>query len=439
MEEIAQNLISNGERKSRYNLENEDYAELLREFWNKYRRPYELTRSFSKLDKRSYYPRFDLDTTEMKKRDIYENEGYGDTYWGSEKQLTDDDEYPFTNIKKGYNQEVHLYNKPENQIDSYSSWNHFPVTKRSSDYSKEVSHEHKVLKMNKQTDPNVEKELNDIFRGKTSQSTTTVKATVGPLPTTTKGNTLEGRTTNSPEEKNHVGNLNSQEYPLTVNQRPLQIKKKSVDWSDYFGLDRRKKSSNSDDVDKEWLIERYHKSIAMATKKRNTDLPVKSFRTHNEKLTVNSDDNSSQKINEMDSKLKLLEDKIVDDALKYTGARQGETTLKNIQETKDRVIYRLAAAYNIEKMRNALNEYRLLVPQNKKPEKDYVFLEEKRTSVPRKSVVDNDRYGTLDADNKIKCSDGAEDCHEQNYKTPTEIIESHLGTGKCIKLIHLLG
>ncbi|KAJ8950317.1 hypothetical protein NQ318_021177 [Aromia moschata] len=83
-------------------------------------------------------------------------------------------------------------------------------------------------------------------------------------------------------------------------------------------------------------------------------------------------------------------------------------------------------------MRNALGEYRLAVAKererlkNKPFEDDYNFSEEKRTSVPRKQVIDKERENTPEADNNIKCTEGTEDCHEQSYRTPTDVLENQL-------------
>jgi queuine/archaeosine tRNA-ribosyltransferase len=60
----------------------------------------------------------------------------------------------------------------------------------------------------------------------------------------------------------------------------------------------------------------------------------------------------------MDTKLRNVEDEIVNEALKYTGAHEGTTDAKEIQEVKDKVMANLATAYNLEKMRQALREFR---------------------------------------------------------------------------------
>lgn len=228
--------------------------------------------------------------------------------------------------------------------------------------------------------------------------------------------------------------------------------KKSIDWSDYFGLDRRKKSNQQ--LDNEWLLNRYHKAINLANKRK--EYPLKSFHNHDQpakKSSINPSTTTSttktttkdasvtaddKKIAEMDTKLKTMEDTIVDDAIKYTGAHEGISDSKEIQEVKDKVISRLAAAYSLEKMRNALNEYKLSVAkerdrlnqQQQQQDGDVDFLTEDKRTVARKQAVDESRENVPEGDNNIKCAHGNEDCQEQNYPTPNEILENHFGTGK---------
>lgn len=168
------------------------------------------------------------------------------------------------------------------------------------------------------------------------------------------------------DKESKIDNRNKSDY------KPLIIKKKSLDWSNYFGYDRRKKSRQSmNDIDAEWLMDRYQNVLTAATKK-NTDYPLKYFKNHDDdntrktkrdEINKKKDEPEVQKSNkakllEMDSKLKSIEDLIIDEALKYTGAHESTTDSKEIQEVKDKVISRLAAAYSLEKMRKALGEFK---------------------------------------------------------------------------------
>nr|XP_023016375.1 uncharacterized protein LOC111505746 isoform X2 [Leptinotarsa decemlineata] len=442
LEEMGENFMSNMENRGRYAVENEDYDEILREFYDKYRRPYERSKMYpSKVEKRYMYPRFGLDSVGLRKRNMFSNEGYDDSYRDDIYDSEENEDYPSNYLRKRYYQKENNIHR-QMQMYPYSQAKRFPVTKRSSDYkmsAMEANHEHKRSTTKKQTDPKVEKELSSIFSGANDN-----KTTEKPITAKSDISQTDVKTTQAPKEEKtkKTKSINKEEFtPVApVSEKPLQIKKKSVDWSDYFGLDRRKKSEPNNDLDKEWLMERYHKSIVMSTKKRNAELPLSSFRNHDEPLKKgkeirNNKDMEDKKIDDMDSRLQLMEDKIVDDTLKYTGAHQGESDPREIQEIKDRIISRLAAAYSLEKMRNALGEYRLSVAKererlkNRRPEiEEYMISEEKRTSVPRKQVVDKETEDTSEADNNIKCADGDEDCHEQNYKTPNEVIESHFGS-----------
>lgn len=60
----------------------------------------------------------------------------------------------------------------------------------------------------------------------------------------------------------------------------------------------------------------------------------------------------------MDGKLRNFEDMIVNEALKYTGAHEGITDAKEIQDVKDKVMANLATAYSLEKMRQALRDFK---------------------------------------------------------------------------------
>lgn len=451
LEEMAENLVNNMDSRGGNNVENEDYDEIVKELWDKYRRPSKMYANTG--NKRWMVPRFGLDAAGLRKRNNYDNSGseyYDDTYAAAKDDVYDDDEDDYQYLKKRYGQNNKLSRVRQMFANPYSGPKRFPVTKRSSG-SEMIIHDHKRTIMKKQTDPKVEKELSNIFGNAKTEETTTKQPNSQTHSTSKKEGVKESVTPKSTKDTKadkKVTAVNKEQFTpvsATPREKPLQIKKKSVDWSDYFGLDRRKKSSKPEDLDKEWLIARYHNSIIkMSNKKRSADLPMSSFRNHDDPRKKSSSGDlektltEEQKINDMDAKLQVMEDKIVDETLKFTGAHEGETDPKEVQEIKDKVISRLAAAYSLEKMRTALGEYKLAVAKererlkNRRPsvDDDDLFSEEKRTAIPRKHVIDKDREDNPEGDNNIKCSEGNEDCHEQNYKTPNEIIENHYGTGK---------
>ncbi|KAJ8918763.1 hypothetical protein NQ315_015083 [Exocentrus adspersus] len=428
LEELARNVFTNG--RGSYGIDNQ---ELLREYWEKYRQPYEDTKLYSKFDKLDYYPQIGLDSSGFGKRNPtnhFGNEAFQNIY-SNNRQPREEKRYLQT--QKKLNMIHQMYSNPYSQIKRY------PVAKRSSNYvSLADTHEEK-RSVKKQTDPKVQKELSNIFNNKGSTATSTQ------FPTTTAKLSAIARVqhprkddteTNKEVEMKNVNKKELSTLP-SVTTKPLLIKKKSIDWSDYFGLDRHNK----------WLIERYHKSIVIPTQKRTAEVPLSSFFNHEEPPKKDSPENvkenakekatfEEKKINDMNGRLKVLEDKIVDDALKFTGAHEGETDPKEIQDVKDRVISRLAEAFSLEKMRNALNEYKLSVAKEKEnlkqrnsDEEQYAFSEEKRVAVPRKQVVD-DRETAAETDNNIKCSNEDEKCLEQNYRLSDDILDNHF-ENKC--------
>lgn len=316
----------------------------------------------------------------------------------------------------------------ERNNDIFTHHKRFPVSKRSSseyDFTN-LRKRSPNKEPNKKTDPKVEKELSNIFGPPKKE---------------------ENKTKPAERKKQGLQKANTKEVaaPVISKSEPFEIKKKSIDWSDYFGLDRRKKSDS--DLDKEWLMERYHKAVSM-TAKRSNEYPLKHFHNHDqpqtnqearhqqqqqqEKIKNEQPKTEEAKIKEIDEKLKNIEDAIVDDALKYTGAHEGTTDSKEAQEVKDRVISRLAAAYSLEKMRRALGEYKLSIAKERNRLKqagnsdDYLFSEEKRVSVPRKQAIDEEAEKTQNIDNSIKCK--GDNC---NYKVPSRILDQYQwGTGK---------
>lgn len=93
-------------------------------------------------------------------------------------------------------------------------------------------------------------------------------------------------------------------------------------------------------------------------KKFNDDFPLHSFKNHDEFDAKKKKDFNVEKIDDMDKKLKTIEDLIIDETIKYTGAHEGISDPEDIRKLKDHVISRLATAYSLEKMRRALEKLR---------------------------------------------------------------------------------
>ncbi|XP_046809658.1 trichohyalin isoform X2 [Lucilia cuprina] len=129
----------------------------------------------------------------------------------------------------------------------------------------------------------------------------------------------------------------------TIDDFNIMRSKKSIDWSKYFGLDRKKKAMPvvNDNKDDEM-------------KKRNTDEDT-SVEDINKKKKRKLD---PAKLDNMNKKLQAIEDFIINETIKYTGAHEGIDNPEEIQRLKDRVLSRLATAYSLEKMRRALEKLR---------------------------------------------------------------------------------
>jgi len=285
--------------------------------------------------------------------------------------------------------------KYDNQDLGYN-WNEplvrkrFPVAKRSSGFYPDFSPKNVMRKRSStrkflKTDPKVEEELRDIFaKNPTTEKSIETTAIPKEQKVTPKKAT---EATRKPSAKAKQENKEKvPDEPLT--EKPIDVKKKSINWQDYFGLDRRKKS----DLDNEWLIDRYHKAVG-------------------EKRSTNT------KLNEMDRKIQNIEETFIDDALKFTGAHSGTTDPKEIQEVKNHIISRLAAAYSLDKLRQAIQDRSQVLNDNQ------LKVDEKRVSVPRKSAVLQDV--SIKEDNNIKCTTD-ENCDERHYKAPSELLDETL-------------
>jgi hypothetical protein len=195
----------------------------------------------------------------------------------------------------------------------------YPVTKRSPNFytSPPLLHHKKFAFLDNSekrkkknavvtTDPKVARELDQIFSSPTasdhSQSKAHLKESAHgeessdkvPLhtehvatthtPMVTNSSTAAELKQNSTEHHDHQHKPGSEErmieQPVTMSraESPLEIKKKSINWSDYFGIDRRRKktgpngsrndskpTSISHPLDSEWLLNRYYKTFARAT------------------------------------------------------------------------------------------------------------------------------------------------------------------------------
>lgn len=115
--------------------------------------------------------------------------------------------------------------------------------------------------------------------------------------------------------------------------------KKSVDWSQYFGIDRRRKKSSpptegegesAEEVaqreNEQRIMEQYYRTLALATsvKRKRSSVGTE----------MAPPGSAPASLEGMDKKLRTMEDLIVDEAVKFTGAHQGSADPKEIQTVK---------------------------------------------------------------------------------------------------------
>ncbi|XP_017760953.1 PREDICTED: uncharacterized protein LOC108551328 [Eufriesea mexicana] len=124
--------------------------------------------------------------------------------------------------------------------------------------------------------------------------------------------------------------------------RSIEVRKKSVDWSQYFGIDRRRKKATfmagqgTQNQDNEWMLQRYYDNLVDNLKENDRDYE----REANEE---------KDKLDQLDSKLRNLKDLIIGDILIYENTKDGI----DLQKIKDRIMARVALKCTFEKMKEA--------------------------------------------------------------------------------------
>ncbi|XP_039969305.1 DNA ligase 1 [Bactrocera tryoni] len=169
-------------------------------------------------------------------------------------------------------------------------------------------------------------------------------------------------------------------------------RKKSIDWSTYFGIDRKKKSTNGLNEEEDDKKEE---------EKKKRELNIKEIRN-------------------MDRKLQSIEDFIIDETIKYTGAHEGIANPDEIRRLKDHVLSRLATAYSLEKMRRALEKLRKYVETDDHLQRNVIEPDdsgenglEKRLSVKKEQPAEQDmEMNSISSENDIT--------KEINTKTMTD-------------------
>ncbi|XP_051163610.1 midasin isoform X2 [Leptopilina boulardi] len=204
----------------------------------------------------------------------------------------------------------------------------------------------------------------------------------------------------------NVNNSHQMENNTKINQskeRPIEVKKKSVNWSDYFGIDKRKKKSTfmpkpgSQNQDDEWFLERYYKTMA------------ENLKSENDK------DERKDKLQQMESRLKHIKDLIIQEALNVEGT--------DIEEIREKVLSRLAAAYSLDKMRKALNEFRDAVAQRESQKLSQDHQDDTlTTSPPENNGISHEK---IDEKRRTIISENEEGFDEGNTCPELEAIDIH--------------
>lgn len=289
----------------------------------------------------------------------------------------------------------------------------FPVSKRSSGpyaltnnqikrYAQDVNSKYKssrTLRSSSGTDPKIIKDLSKIFGESEDQIIKTpVKRssdnkqegdensheTKPPQVTVVSHNSQDHNNTHVHNDDSHeqlghsihhpgiAGKEVEHVHPMNPEQeKPIIIKKKSIDWSQYFGIDKRKKKSVLNNLTQDRLRKQYFDTF-----NKEVMYPINSYPKHSQvkrnyvenkpredtEIQIdsaravalqNSDHskppkNTGSNFDDIYNKLKDMETMILDD----------EVDSKEEQEVKEKLLSRLAAAYSLEKMRKAMKEFK---------------------------------------------------------------------------------
>lgn len=127
--------------------------------------------------------------------------------------------------------------------------------------------------------------------------------------------------------------------------KSIEVRKKSVDWSQYFGIDRRRKKAtfmpgqgtqNQDDA---WMLQRYYENMA-----ENLRSPsAQDYNRENER---------KEDLDMTEPQLKNINDLILEKLLRRAQLEDSA----ELQKVKDKLMARIVAAYSLEKLLKALND-----------------------------------------------------------------------------------
>ncbi|XP_023951930.1 uncharacterized protein LOC112055875 [Bicyclus anynana] len=255
---------------------------------------------------------------------------------------------------------------------------------------------------------------------------------------------------------NHDHSHHDHDHDDDESEKPIKIQKKSIDWSDYFGIDKRLQKSFVNNLNEDRLKKQYFDTF-----NKEVIYPLNSFRKHSfakrnfmqpkpnteseiqtnqiqppatrdvEKRNSGSDNDS--KLDNIDKKLRNMEGLIVDEALHYSNIG-GESDSKEDQEMKEKLLSRLAAAYSLEKMRKALKDFkqslqlqRTSVGPHNTPEQGEP--KDKRVAIKKEKVILSNEIPSL-ANSNEKNEDFEDEQgagHYLNGKIEEQLSEGYMG------------
>lgn len=231
----------------------------------------------------------------------------------------------------------------------------FPVTKRSNVFvGNKKKRSSELGKAASETDEKISKDLSSIFGSQAKKAISEDKNKKINVPVKKSDKQakiiVEKHNGTDGHDHTHYGEVVKPEQILP--EKPVEVKKKSVKWSDYFGIDKRSKKSFPED--REEIIK--HKYLANSMRDYNNmkqEYPLRSFKNHDldkkyyqpfdTRVFVQGQEQNvvpgpEPDYEDVDEKLKDIEDILLDEASKYSEARDADP--EEINQLRQMVISR---------------------------------------------------------------------------------------------------
>ncbi|XP_034943747.1 uncharacterized protein [Chelonus insularis] len=175
----------------------------------------------------------------------------------------------------------------------------------------------------------------------------------------------------APDEINleHIINdnyINLNEEPIQADFGILNKKKKDVNWSQYFGIDKRKKKTefygkpDTQNEDDDWFIKHYYETLVQNLQKKNREMnmSVRNLQNKNKEKEMKRTNNMSEMHYEPSVQYREnFKNLLIDDQqfLKNAGLENIESE-EELQKIKDIILNGIAASYSLQKMQEAFKE-----------------------------------------------------------------------------------